>query len=265
MSKELKPIQEDAMVPSWTPDQMDLVKRSIAKGATEDEFKLFAYRCKDMGLDPFKKEIYFVKYGGTPGTIIVGIDGFRKIAHRSGRLSGIERGVIRNEEGICVAAWAKVYRSDWTHPAYETVSRHEYDTGKNNWSKMPETMLKKVAEASALRMAFPNELGEIYEQSEMDQAQDAAELHRLDSIERKARAAAVEIDQLNIDAEAPAGERLWLVGKTFYGKKIKDIPGDKLQEMLKHLKGLEKLTPEMVAAISDVEEYFEQRKSEALT
>lgn len=247
-------------------EQKDLIKRSIAKGATDDEFKLFAYRCKDMGLDPFKKEIYFVKYGTTPGTIIVGIDGFRKIAHRSGKLSGIERGIIRNDDGICVAAWAKVYRSDWTHPAYETISRQEYDTGKNNWSKMPETMLKKVAEASALRMAFPNELGEVYEQSEMDQAQDAAETYRLDSIERKARAAAVEIDQINIDANNTAGERLWLVGKHFYGKKIKDIPLDKLQEMLAHLKELppDKRTPPMNTAIDDVIEYFENRKDEAL-
>ena len=47
---------------------------------------------------------------------------------------------------------------------------HEYNTGKAMWAKMPETMIKKVAEAAALRMAFPDELGGLYAQEEMDQA-----------------------------------------------------------------------------------------------
>ena len=37
---------------------------------------------------------------------------------------------------------------------------------------MPETMIKKVAEAAALRMAFPNELGGVYTQEEMAQAEN---------------------------------------------------------------------------------------------
>jgi phage recombination protein Bet len=158
----------------FTPEQMKLITDVVAKGATKDELALFLHRCRSMNLDPLKPgQIYFIKYGSGPGTIVVGIDGFRTKAQRTGQLTGIKRGVIRNEKGECVGAFAEVYRKDWVQPAREEVPMNEYNTGKGNWSKMPETMIKKVAEAAALRMAFPDDLGGIYTQEEMDQASRA--------------------------------------------------------------------------------------------
>jgi phage recombination protein Bet len=155
-----------------TPEQMRLVTEVIAKNATPDELKLFLYRCKSLGLDPLKPgQIYFIKYGSGPGTIVVGIEGFRAKANRTGKLSGIKRGALRDEKGVCVGAWAEVYRSDWQHPAREEVPLSEYNTNRGNWQKMPETMIKKVAEAAALRMAFPDDLGGVYTQEEMEQAE----------------------------------------------------------------------------------------------
>lgn len=158
---------------SWTPDQMKLITDVVAKNATPDELKLFLYRCRSLGLDPLKQgQIYFVKYNmNSPGTIVVGIDGFRSKAAASGKLSGIKRGVVRDANSRCVGAWAEVFRTDWQHPAREEVSLAEYNTGKAMWAKMPETMIKKVAEAAALRMAFPEDLGGIYTNEEMDQAE----------------------------------------------------------------------------------------------
>ncbi len=156
----------------WTKEQMDLIIKTVAKGATQDELKLFLYRCKNLGLDPLKPgQIYFIKYGSSPGTIVVGIDGFRAKAARTGKVTGVKRGVIKDDKGKCVGAWAEIFRSDWKESAREEVSLNEYDTGKGNWNKMPETMIKKVAEAAALRMAFPDDLGGIYTQEEMEQAQ----------------------------------------------------------------------------------------------
>ena len=40
-----------------------------------------------------------------------GIDGFRKIAHRSGKLSGIERGIIRGAEGAAISG-RKVWKCE---------------------------------------------------------------------------------------------------------------------------------------------------------
>jgi phage recombination protein Bet len=159
-------------LPQFTAEQMGLITSTIAKGATPDELKLFLYRCQNLGLDPLKPgQIYFIKYGSSPGTIVVGIEGFRARAGKTGKLSGIKRGAIRDDKGHLVGAYAEVYRSDWKEPAREEVPLSEYNTGKGNWAKMPETMIKKVAEAAALRMAFPDDLGGVYTQEEMDQAE----------------------------------------------------------------------------------------------
>jgi phage recombination protein Bet len=150
---------------------MNIIKNTIAKGATNDELQLFIYRAKSMGLDPLKPgQIHFVKYGNSPGTIVVGIDGFRAKAAATGKHSGTKRGVLRDDKGQCIGAWCEVYRSDWQQPAREEVSLNEYNTNRGPWQKMPETMIKKVAECAALRMAFPDELGGVYSNEEMDQA-----------------------------------------------------------------------------------------------
>ncbi len=156
----------------FSQDQIALIRKTIAPSASAQEFDLFIYRCKHMDLDPLKPgQIHFVKYGQSPGAIIVGIEGFRVRAAKTGKHSGTKRGVLRDESGRCVGAWCEIYRSDWTHPAREEVSLGEYNTGKAQWAKMPETMIKKVAECAALRMAFPDELGGLYSNEEMDQAE----------------------------------------------------------------------------------------------
>ncbi len=158
-------------LPVLTDEQMDLIKNTVAKGATDNELKLFLYRCKEIGLDPLKPgQIFFIKYGSGPGTIVIGRDGFRARAASIGLHTGTKVGIIRDDKGHCLGAWCEVYRKDWKEPAREEVSLREYDTGKGQWAKMPETMIKKVAEVAALRMAFPDQLSGLYSSDEMDQA-----------------------------------------------------------------------------------------------
>lgn len=218
----------------FTPDQIDLIKATVAKGATDNELRLFLYRCKNMGLDPLKPgQVHFIKYGSNPGSIVVGIDGFRAKAERSGKLKGIKRGVIR-DGGKCIGAWCEVYRSDWDHPAREEVSLAEYNTGKAMWAKMPETMLKKVAEAAALRMAFPDDLGGIYSDDEMDQAAQhrpsAAKADRVNNLISEPQVELEpEIEEPDFITEAAAeepqdlGEYIIPIGKKYKGRKLKEL------------------------------------------
>lgn len=44
-----------------TADQMDILTKTICKGANEDELRLFIMVAKSTGLDPFTKQIYAIK------------------------------------------------------------------------------------------------------------------------------------------------------------------------------------------------------------
>lgn len=164
---------------NWTQEDIKLIKETVANGASPSEFKLFLYTAAKYELDPLIKQIWCVKYGERPAAIFTGRDGFLHIAHKSNQFNGMETTPIRNDKGQLVAARCVVWRKDMTHPFTVEVPLAEYDlsvkpgqTGKpNNWNKMPETMLKKVAESQCLRRAF--DISGIYSPEEMDEVQDS--------------------------------------------------------------------------------------------
>jgi phage recombination protein Bet len=159
---------------SWEA-KTDLIKRTVAVGATNDELALFFHQARRTGLDPLARQIYYVKRQGK-GTIQVGIDGFRLIAHRSGECAGIDDAVFEGKTGnFPDIAKVTVYRmvQGQRCPFTATARWTEYYPGDAQgfqWKKMPHTMLAKCAEALALRKAFPAELSGLYVSEEMSQA-----------------------------------------------------------------------------------------------
>ena len=169
---------------SWSKEQIDLIKRTVAKGASDDELALFLYQAKRTGLDPLTKQIHAIKRwssrdGREVMSIQTGIDGYRLIADRTGVYTPGRETVYGYEpSGNLESATAyikKLVGQEW-HEVSATAFYTEYlQTTKEGkpmglWAKMPRLMLAKCAEALALRRAFPAELSGLYTIEEMSQA-----------------------------------------------------------------------------------------------
>jgi len=165
----------DHMPVDFSQEKLDLLKNTVCKGSSNDEFQLFLHVCKKTGLDPFMKQIYSIPRGGTR-TIQTSIDGMRLIADRTHKYSpGKESTFTYDEKGDLISAtsYIKKMTHDGTwHDISATALVREYIQPNNPfWKKMQHTMTAKCAEAIALRKAFPAEMSGLYSDDEMQQAE----------------------------------------------------------------------------------------------
>lgn len=166
---------------SFSRQQIDLIKRTVAKGASDDELKMFLHIANKTGLDPFVRQIYSVKrwnsdIGGFVMTTQTGIDGYRLIAERTGNYApGKDTTFIYDENQKLVSATAFIMKrvGDQWFEVSATARFDEYCQKKkdgslmNMWETKSHVMLSKCAEALALRRAFPAELSGVYVEDEL--------------------------------------------------------------------------------------------------
>lgn len=187
--KNIEPVKlsENTQYWGWTREQVELIKRTVAQGATDAELAMFLYQAKKYNLDPLMKEIVFVKFKDRV-SIITTRDGYLKIAQQHNDFLGIiSFTVCEGDEfeidaanyaikhkfgakrGRIIGAWARVDRKGYK-PFIAYVNFDEYCQDTAIWKKYPSAMIQKVAEAFALKRAFNisglvtrEELGETYE------------------------------------------------------------------------------------------------------
>lgn len=189
---------------TFSQEQIDVIKSQIAIGATDNELKSFIWQCERTGLDPFSRQIYFIKSGGKV-QIQTSIDGFRLIAERSNKYEGQTPVQWCGQDGVWkdiwvhkdfpVAAKVGVFKRGFREPLYATAHWDEYFAQPGFMhKKMPALMIAKVAESLALRKAFPNEMSGLYTQEEMP----AQKPHFMDGIKE-----AAEEEALRMSFDAP--------------------------------------------------------------
>lgn len=194
---------------TYTPQQLDLIRRTVASDCNVDEFNLFVEVCRRVGLDPFRKQIYAVVYNKDNAdkrkmSIITGVDGYRAVSARTGRYRPDDQpvqieydeaaknadtnplGIVRATARIFILgadnawypvpneAWWEEYapiKEIWDGPKgnRQPTGRYELDK-KTKWVSMPRVMIAKCAEAGCHRKAFPEDLAGVYVAEEMDQA-----------------------------------------------------------------------------------------------
>jgi phage recombination protein Bet len=175
-------------------DDLALLKEVINQDLSDAELRFFGQVCRRLNLDPFKGQVVAIKrndrhLGRKKLVIQTTIAAFRAIAQRSGNYVGREGpywcgtnkkftpvwldskrpaaarcGVVSiAPDGQRAVSWATV---SWA----EFAPASEDSNTAGLWFSKPAHMLGKCAEAAVLRVVWPEELGLLVIEEEMDQA-----------------------------------------------------------------------------------------------
>lgn len=167
------------------------IKARLCPNIEDKELALVLGLCKAQRLNPFNKDVYIIKYGNSPASIVTSKEVFTKRANANPDFEGFDAGIVYiNGHGeVCtregsavykaaneqlVGGWCRVYVKG-RRPFYDEVTLEEYSTGKSGWAKMPATMIRKVALVHCLREAFPDDFQGLYAAEEMGNAGEKAQ------------------------------------------------------------------------------------------
>lgn len=177
-----------------TQESWRTLKEVTYSGAEDRHLIMVLDYCKARGLDVFKKPVHLVPMdekqpdGSYKKVIKVfpSIYELRITANNTGEYAGIDRPEwgpeiemqAKSGDLIMVPEWCRVnvyrivhgQRCQFQGPEiyFKEVCGIAFKKLNYMWSKRPKGQLHKCAEAAALRMAFPNELGSEYIPEEME-------------------------------------------------------------------------------------------------
>jgi phage recombination protein Bet len=183
---ELQTTQNKQLISNdFSSEKIALIKNTVAKDATDIELQFFVEQCKRTGLDPVTKQIYFIKDKNGKVNIQTSIDGLRLIAERSDKYEGQTPPLWCGSDGVWKDVWLSsnppsackigVLKNGFKEPLIAVAIFNEYNAKNFIWNNKPTLMIAKVAEALALRKAFPNDMSGIYSEDEYTPETDDTE------------------------------------------------------------------------------------------
>ncbi|MBT2735171.1 RecT family recombinase [Bacillus sp. ISL-7] len=166
---------------AFAPQVLEVIRTSIAPTATDTEFLLFAHKAASYGLDPFKNEIFFIKYGNTARIQFAAeaylakaraMEGFQppdtQMVHENDEFKIAmnketkEMEVVLHEIGFprgkIIGAYSIAYR-DGHRPVtvvmdIEEVAHMFTGQNKDNWNKWTSDMFGKHVQQRALKKQY---------------------------------------------------------------------------------------------------------------
>lgn len=194
--------QETAVVRYKASDGADvklspaIIQKYIVTGGQQvPDAEVFSFlaKCQARRLNPLAGDCYLTAYadrvtGGVKASVIVSKDYFVRTATQQPDFDGMRAGVVvATKDGLVyregcivgrsteklVGGWAEVHIKGRALPSRAEVSLDEYDKGRSLWKTMKATMIRKVALVQALREAYPQAYGGIYDADEMGGPDDA--------------------------------------------------------------------------------------------
>lgn len=208
----------DSVLDVWNDKQK--IKALCAPDLTQPEFDFFVSLGIALKANPFKREIWAIKYDKSrPASIFVGRDFYRKVAQEQGDYNGhTSQAVFSGDDfqfdlsaglpihkykpgadrGQLLGAYGIAWKKGVHRPFYVYVPFEEATKGQSTWKSQPVTMVEKVAEARVLRMAWQGLFAGTYAEGE-----EIIESPDVISPEEKAK----EVEQIKADSKRKPTEQ----------------------------------------------------------
>lgn len=166
---------------AFAPAVIEVMRNSVAPTANDQEFLLFAHKAASYGLDPFKNEIFFIKYGSTARIQFAAEAYLAKAREQEGFVAPDTQMVHENDEfkismnketkqmevtqheigfprGKIIGAYSIAYREGYP-PVTVILDINEVAhmfTGQNkdNWNKWTSDMFGKHVQQRALKKQY---------------------------------------------------------------------------------------------------------------
>jgi len=163
----------DFRVFSYSEAERERIRRTcMYAGASDLDLWFLLYHAERLKLDLLQRPAELRARKVTLGSeneeksrliLAAPIESFRRIAQRTGKLERTSSPeFIHGEYGELAGCRITVYRSDWSHNRSTFVNLRDYDDALRHGGDLKKRFLADLAEANALKQAFPSELSAIY-------------------------------------------------------------------------------------------------------